>query len=75
MMLDPVEKASSSSINLNSCEHQRMISSENLERWMAIIDSAAVSSTIKSRSDTPSIELAQGASKPRSAAVMCLSMG
>ena len=32
MMLEPVENASSSSMYLNSCEHQRMISSENLER-------------------------------------------
>ena len=44
MMEEPVEKASSSSTNLNSQEHQAMISSDSREICIIKIDSALVSS-------------------------------
>ena len=70
IMLEPVEKASSSSINLNSQEHQRMISSEKRERWTMVIATAAASSMQKSRSETPSRLLCVGPSNLSSEAVM-----
>ena len=51
---EPVENASSSSMNLNSQLHQRIISSEKRERCTIMIEIADSSSIIKSRSDTPS---------------------
>ena len=70
-----MEKASSSSMNLNSQEHQRMISSEKRERCTITRDRAAASSTQKSRSDTPSRELWVTPDSPRASATACLSSG
>ena len=64
-----VMKASSSSMNLNSQLHHRMISSDRRDRCIMQVAMALVSSMQKSRSDTPSIELPQGAAKPSSCAV------
>ena len=75
IMDEPVEKASSSSTNLNSQLHHIMISSENLERCTIIIESAAASSMQKSRSETPSSELSVTPSNPRSSAVCALLSG
>ena len=75
MMLEPVEKASSSSTNLNSHEHQRMISSENRDRCTITMDKAAASSMQKSRSETPSRLLRIVSENPRSRVVTVRSMG
>ena len=75
MIDDPVEKASSSSINLNSHEHHAIISSENLERCIIIRERAEASSMQKSLSDTESREFKVGPSKPRMSAVISLSVG
>ena len=74
MMEEPVEKASSSSMNLNSQEHHMQISSENRERCTMMRERAAANSMQKSRSETPSRELRQGPSKPRAFAVISRSM-
>lgn len=52
-----------------------MISSENLDRWVMMSEQAARASTAKSRSDTPSREFSQGASKPKSDALYVRSVG
>ena len=75
MMLEPVENASSSSTNLNSHEHQRMISSEKRERCTIASDTAAAISAQKSRSATPSKLLRLTAVKPSSFAVRSRSSG
>ena len=75
MMEEPVENASSSSMNLNSQEHHRIISSEKRDRCTITRERAAASSTAKSRSDTPSRELAVTPSMPRAAATASLSRG
>ena len=75
MMLEPVENASSSSMNLNSHEHQRMISSENLERCTIASEIAAAISAQKSRSATPSRLLRLTPEKPSSFAVKSRSSG
>ena len=75
MMEEPVENASSSSTNLNSQLHHMMISSEKRLRCTMMIDSTDANSMQKSRSDTPSSELLVMRSKPRSSAVIVLSMG
>ena len=75
MIDEPVAKASSSSINLNSHEHHATISSEKRDRCIMMTAIAFASSMQKSRSDTPSSELAVGAVKPSAAAVRCRSIG
>ena len=75
MMLEPVENASSSSMNLNSHEHQRMISSEKRERCTIAMETAAAISAQKSRSATPSRLLRLTAEKPSSFAVRSRSSG
>ena len=69
MMEEPVVKASSSSTKRNSQLHQRMTSSDRRERCIMQVAMAAQSSMQKSRSETPSMELWQGAAKPSSLAV------
>ena len=75
MMEEPVVKASSSSMNLNSQLHQRMISSDRRDRCIMQVEMAAASSMQKSRSDTPSMLLGQGAAKPSFSAVKARSRG
>ena len=72
---DPVENASSSSINLNSSVDQIMISSAKRDK--CVINSAEFdkNSTIKSRSLTASIELAYTSAKPSSSADFKRSIG
>ena len=64
-------KASSSSINLNSQEHQRMISSLSRDRCIMIREISLASSMQKSRSLTPSRLLAETASKASSVLTSC----
>ena len=72
---EPVEYASSSSMNPNSDEHQRMISSEKRLMCIISIDSADASSITKSRSDTPSIEFSVTAGNPSSSATLSRLIG
>ncbi len=74
IMDEPVENASSNSINLNSQEHQRTISSEKRDRCTIKIDSTLVSSMQKSRSDTASREFCIAPSKPKAFAVISRSV-
>ena len=69
MMLEPVEKRSESSMNLNSQLHHMIISSEKRERCIMQMEIALASSMQKSRSETPSSEFTIGADIPRSSAV------
>ena len=69
MMDEPVVKASSSSMNLNSQLHHKIISSLKRERCIMQVAMALHSSMQKSRSDTPSMELPHGAAKPSCSAV------
>lgn len=66
---------SSISIQRNSCEAQRQISSPSRDRCTPVIAAANRNSATKSRSATASIELGAAASKPSSAAVACGSSG
>ena len=75
MMDEPVVNASSSSMNLNSQLHHRIISSERRDRCIMQMEMALASSMQKSRSDTPSRLLAQGAAKPSFSAVNWRSSG
>ena len=70
IMLEPVEKRSESSMNLNSQLHHMIISSEKRERCIMQIEMALASSMQKSRSETPSREFAIGASMPSNSAVL-----
>ena len=68
MMLDPVEKASSSATKPNSRVAQRMISSAWRLTSTPIIAVTKANSATKSRAAVPSIELAVQPVKPRSRA-------
>ncbi|OPY27364.1 MAG: hypothetical protein A4E31_01181 [Methanomassiliicoccales archaeon PtaU1.Bin030] len=74
IMLLPVEYASAISKKPNSGEDQYTSSSHKDERCTAVRAAAKRYSATKSRSDTPSMELAHGASKPSSCAVYVLSI-
>ena len=71
----PVVKASESAMNPKPWLHQITSSSARRERWMASTAPAARNSSAKSRSETESMELAVGRSKPSAAAVAARSMG
>ena len=70
IMLEPVEKASSSSTNLNSQEHHKIISSEKRDRCTIANAMAEAISTQKSRSATLSKLLLVTLEKPNNSAVM-----
>ena len=71
MIDEPVVKRSDSRTKPNCGVIQITISSASRDRCMAEIDAAASVSSAKSRSETPSSELAVGRSKPSAAAVAC----
>ena len=75
MIDEPVVKRSDSEIRPTSGEHQMTISSAKRDRCTAVIAAAERVSSAKSRSDTASIELAIGPSKPSAFAVALRSMG
>ena len=75
MIDDPVENVSESVTNLNSFEHQLMISSQIRLMCIIKIELFAKNSKIKSRSDTASRELLYGLAKPMSSAVISRSIG
>ena len=62
-------------VTLNSQLHHRIISSERRDRCIMQMEMALASSMQKSRSDTPSRLLAQGAAKPSFSAVKPRSSG
>ncbi len=71
MIEEPVVKRSDSRTKPNCGVIQITISSARRERCMAEIEAAASVSSAKSRSETPSSELAVGRSKPSAVAVAC----
>ncbi len=75
MRLEPVQKASESSMNWNSCDIQRIISSERREMCMEKIARAESSSHAKSRSATESMLLRVQAGKSRTLRTNSRSMG
>ena len=75
MMLEPVEKASSSSINWNSQEHHSTSSSQKRDRCTMMREAPKAISAQKSRSETPSRLFWLIWEKPSSFAVMVLSKG
>ena len=75
MMDEPVEKESDSVTNLNSQLHHRQISSLKRDRCIIRMDRSLISSSAKSRSDTPSMEFMQIPLKPSWSATNCRSSG
>ena len=75
MMLEPVEKASSSSMNWNSQEHHSTSSSQKRDRCTMMREASKAISAQKSRSETPSRLFWLIWEKPSSFAVMVLSKG
>ena len=75
MIEEPVVQRSESRTKPNCGVIQITISSASRDRCMAEIAAAASVSSAKSRSETPSSELAVGRSNPSSRAVACRSMG
>ncbi len=75
MIEEPVVKASDSATKPNCGVVQSTISSASRDRCTAQIEAADRASRAKSRSETPSRELAMGRSKPSASAVIRRSMG
>ena len=75
VMDEPVVKPLSSSINWNSQLDHRMSSSESRDRCIMMSAQALMSSTQKSRSDTPSRLFSQMAEKPSFCASKARSVG
>jgi len=75
MIDEPVVNRSERRMNPNWGVIQMTISSAKRDRCTAVMEAAASTSRAKSRSDTPSSELAIGRSKPSSSAVLARSMG
>ena len=75
IMLEPVQKASASSMKPNCCELHSTISSAMREKCTIISEAQAVNSIAKSRSATASSEFSQMREKPSSSAVSARSIG
>ncbi|MCY1275947.1 hypothetical protein D9M70_245990 [compost metagenome] len=75
MIEEPVQKRSGRSMNWNCALVQSTSSSEKRDRCIIARDAAAQNSMAKSRSETPSSELPEIASKPSSSQVIARSMG
>ena len=74
MMEEPVVKASEMLINCNSQLAQRISSSAMRERCIINMEISPISSTAKSRSETPSMLFRHISSNPSSSASMRLSV-
>ena len=75
MMEEPVVKPSSSSMNWNSQLDQRISSSDRRDRCIMMSAQALISSTQKSRSETPSRLFSQIEEKPSFCASQTRSVG